>query len=151
MKNVILMIALFSLTSCDKVKNSLGMDHYQADEFNVPENQPLSLPPNHDLRPPMDGKEMTKADTQSQAAKKLIGTPKAKTPNNGKSGAEKKVLEKINSQNSDQGDDIRSKVDKESQDEPKGAVENKINDWGKQFKKNLKSASTDKTKENKGD
>lgn len=50
--NFILISAVaLALTGCDSAKNALGIDHYQPDEFSVPENNPLTLPPDFSLRP----------------------------------------------------------------------------------------------------
>ncbi len=59
------------LTGCDTVRNTLGLDHYQADEFNISENPPLSLPPDYKLRPPKDNAQgSVEVNQQSMATQK---------------------------------------------------------------------------------
>lgn len=45
-------VTLLTLSGCDSFRNTLGLDHYQPDEFQVSEHPPLSMPPNFNLRPP---------------------------------------------------------------------------------------------------
>jgi len=77
MKNL-LTIPLLStgifLTGCDTFRNTFGLDHYQADELNIAENPPLSMPPNYRLAPPTnstpsDKNEKNRAADESTANK----------------------------------------------------------------------------------
>jgi hypothetical protein len=85
MVSKLLLVSFFFvfLTGCDKVKETFGFDHYQPDEFNVEQNSPLSLPPDSNLRPPMD-KEIKFQDikdsaTYKERAKKIITQDKFTT------------------------------------------------------------------------
>ncbi|MES2252249.1 MAG: DUF3035 domain-containing protein [Pseudomonadota bacterium] len=84
-----------ALTGCDTFRNTFGLDHYQADELNIAENPPLSMPPSYSLTPPTnssssDKNEQKKADdenTTTKAKEALLGrSEKAKdtTTNNAK-------------------------------------------------------------------
>jgi hypothetical protein len=68
-------LVLFVLAGCDSTKSALGLDHYQPDEFLVPTNPPLELPPNYNLRPPRTGEPNNGVDPATQA-QKAIGVNK---------------------------------------------------------------------------
>lgn len=60
MQNKILLTMTLLTTSvmisgCDSLHSTFGLDHYQAKEFEVPTNPPLSMPPDYNLRPPVEG------------------------------------------------------------------------------------------------
>jgi hypothetical protein len=57
-------LAVIFTSGCDTVRNTFGLDHYQADEFNVSEHPPLSLPPSYNLAPPVAGDTKSNSETQ---------------------------------------------------------------------------------------
>lgn len=142
-----LAIILFGLSGCDHVKDAFGMNHYQADEFNICDNPPLSLPPNYDLRPPQTNTMTTTKDGQpSEKAKSVVGKPKVNSSN----ATEQKLLQRM-SDGTQVDHNIREQVDTEAQKEPQGALEKKMDDWKRQFKKNVESASNSEPEPNTKD
>lgn len=67
--------AVFLLSGCESVKNSLGLNHYQADEFDVPENQPLTIPDDLQIKSPEAIQKQNK-DKKTDAKDILLGTTK---------------------------------------------------------------------------
>lgn len=134
------------LTACESVKSTLGMDHYQADEFNIKQNDPLEIPPNYKLMPPRakdkDGKSVP-LNTSAAKAQKIIG-----------GDASEAVLSEASKQDlkdkaGSADESIRKKIDEEASEDSSGDVENKLSAWKKEFVKNAKSirSSKDKTEE----
>lgn len=82
--NIVLCVfACGLLSACDSFKSSLGLDHYQPDEFAIPTNPPLELPPNYKLRPPRTGDGQTspssahvKDQNPADKAQEAIGVKK---------------------------------------------------------------------------
>ncbi len=77
-KKILLPIALISagtvLSGCDTLRHTLGLDHYQPDEFSVAVKPELKLPPDLTLRPPAPGQpDRGYVPEQVQAQKKLYG------------------------------------------------------------------------------
>ena len=66
---------LLSLSGCDSFRNTLGLDHYQPNEFAVLEHPPLSMPKDYNLRPPSENAPTTQASNVStqQAQQVLVG------------------------------------------------------------------------------
>lgn len=63
---------LFS--GCDTLKNSLGLDHSQPDEFAVDQNSSLVFPKDHTLRPPHSTQNISSLDDDStQKAQRVLG------------------------------------------------------------------------------
>ena len=81
------------LTACEQFKSGLGLDHYQPDEFAIPTNPPLELPPNYKLRPPRttDNEKTSsihiKEQNPSDKAQEVIGIKKSSIQNQKKSSA----------------------------------------------------------------
>ncbi len=76
-------LASLTLTGCDNVRNVFGLDHYQADEFNVNTNKPLSMPPSYDELPtPTELDPKTTGDASKATAKdkaqQLVGAQSEK-------------------------------------------------------------------------
>jgi hypothetical protein len=67
------MPAAFLLTGCDSVKDALGMNHYQPDEFLVATNPPLELPPSYHVRPPRAGEAPLAQSSPATQAQKAMG------------------------------------------------------------------------------
>ena len=49
--SLLIVLTLLCCVSCDTVKDSLGLSHNTPDEFQVPDTQPLVIPPNYDIMP----------------------------------------------------------------------------------------------------
>lgn len=119
--NIVLCFIVFGLlTACEQFKSGLGLDHYQPDEFSVPTNPPLELPPNYKLRPPRtaDGKESSihvKDQDPADKAQQVIGVKKKNAPKSeektskNKDDAESSIINKAkaasnSSENSSKGE-----------------------------------------------
>lgn len=74
---IALSIMLLTLSGCDSVRNTFGLDHYQADAFTVPTNPPLTLPPDYNLRPPAPGTGPRYAVASSDQAQRTLGLPQS--------------------------------------------------------------------------
>ena len=126
------------LTACDSVKSTLGMDHYQADEFNITQNDPLDLPPNYKLLPPRtkdkDGKSVP-LSRSAEKAKKVVGGGESEA------SISEVSQQDLKDKTGSADDSIRKKVDKESAEEGDGALDKKLNAWKKEFTQNAKSIS----------
>lgn len=81
MKKVFFCLALVllsgSLSACSGVKKKLGLENSAPDEFLVTSRAPLSLPPEYDLRPVIDGSSVSPAlssqtDSFSEGEKALL-------------------------------------------------------------------------------
>jgi hypothetical protein len=57
--------SLASLTACETIGQAMGMERVTPDEKAVTTNDPLSLPPDFDLKPPRESPKS--ADEQHQA------------------------------------------------------------------------------------
>jgi hypothetical protein len=134
------------LAACDSVKSTLGMDHYQGDEFNIKQNDPLSLPPNYKLMPPRtkdkDGKSVP-LNPSAEKAKQAVG--------GGESEASLSETSKqdLKDKAGSADDAIREQVNKESKEVGDGALDQKLEAWKKEFVKNAKSISKPEADANK--
>lgn len=142
---ILIGISLF-LTACDSVKSTLGMDHYQADEFNIKQNDPLSMPPNYKLMPPRtkdkDGKSVP-LNPSAEKAKKVVGGGESETSISEVS--QQDLKDKVGSTD----ETIRETIDKESAQTDDNALDNKLASWKKEFVQNAKSINKPKTAKNK--
>lgn len=146
MQRVAILIGLsLFLTACDSVKSTLGMDHYQADEFNIKQNDPLSMPPNYKLMPPRtkdkDGKSVP-LNPSAEKAKKVVGGGESETSISETS--QQDLKDKVGSAD----ETIRETVDKESTLTSDSALDNKLASWKKEFVGNAKSINKSKVAEN---
>lgn len=127
---------LLLLTACESVKSTLGMDHYQADEFNVQQHPPLSLPPNYKLMPPRkkdkDGKSVP-LNSSAKKAKQVVGGGKSE------SSLSESSQQDLKDKAGTADDSIREQVDGESTEAGDSALDNKLNAWKKEFVRNAKS------------
>ncbi len=76
----LLPLCLLSLTGCDTVRDTLGLDHSGPNEFDVATSAPLSMPPDYNLRPPEPGAARPQdVPADQQAQQTLLGSaaPKA--------------------------------------------------------------------------
>jgi hypothetical protein len=104
-----------ALSGCDQLRNTLGLDHYQADPFRIPVNPPLSMPPDYNLRPPVPGAPNPgDVNHKEKAQEKMLGQKVSleKTP----SDAEKSILSHTH-QTTVADPNIRAEVDKEAEEE----------------------------------
>ena len=98
-----------STTACDKTRESMGLKRVQENEFEVMDRQPLSVPPNYSLRPPMPNAPAAAAvDSTEKAKEALLGD---QVKNDTKSAAEKDFLAKANAENVDHS--VRADLAKE--------------------------------------
>lgn len=142
MHNAFILIGIsMLLTACESVKSTLGMDHYQADEFNIKQNDPLEVPPNYKLMPPRakdkDGKSVL-LDPSAEKAKRVVGGGESETVLSEASQHDLKA--KVGFAD----DSVREQVDKESEEEGDSALDKKLSSWKKEFVKNAKSINSDK-------
>ena len=143
MQRALILVGLsLLLTACDSVKSTLGMDHYQADEFNIKQNDPLSMPPNYKLMPPRtkdkDGKSVP-LNPSAEKAKKVVG--------GGESEASISEVSKqdLKDKTGSADETIRETVDKESTQVSDSALDNKLDAWKKEFVQNAKSINQPKS------
>ena len=95
---VLLGLAL-STAGCDSTRQALGLKRTQSDEFEVSDRQPLSVPPNYALRPPMPNAPAAAEVNPSEKAKEaLLGDQAANETN---SAAEKNLLAQATAQQND--------------------------------------------------
>ena len=132
------------LTACDNVKDSLGMSHYQADEFNLQQNPPLSMPPNYSLMPPRtknkDGKSEP-LNASAEKAQQVVGGGESAGEISGESSTD------LKDKTGEADDSIRETVDKEAEN-----GDDKLSKWKEEFIKNAKSISgSEKVKEASAD
>jgi len=66
---------IFLLYGCGGVKEKIGLIKKAPDEFQVYEKQPLSVPPNFELRPPSEGEVLDNEDDK----KNIVFTDEEKT------------------------------------------------------------------------
>lgn len=73
-RNLLVLTGIFALTACTSgsVKDTLGLRRGKPDAFRVVSNQPLSMPPNFDLRPPRPGAERLGKQTIDKEAEKVV-------------------------------------------------------------------------------
>lgn len=142
---------LLLLNACDSVKESLGMSHYQADEFNVKQHEALEIPPNYNLMPPRK-KEKDK-DGNSIPIKETAVKAKEAIGGDGESELSKESAEEIKQKAGSADDSIRKEVDKEAEENSEEtAVDKKLSQWKKEFLENAASInSKEKDSESKTD
>lgn len=145
MRNALILIgASLFLTACENVKSTLGMDHYQADEFNIKQNDPLEVPPNYKLMPPRtkdkDGKSIP-LNSSAEKAKQVVGGGESEAVLS--EASQHDLKDKTGSADSS----IRDQIDKESE-EGDSSLDKKLSAWKKEFVKNAKSINPDKAATN---
>ncbi len=147
-KTLLLGSAALLLNGCDSVRNTLGLDHYQADEFNINENPPLSIPPNYNLRPPLkDGEVDTspkankETNTSQKAKEALLGSSK-KTTDTPSSNARSVAKKATEIQKPDPL--IRETIKKEEANDP-DSVSGKLSNALDTISKNFANTSNDET------
>ena len=106
-----------ALTGCDQVKQGLGLERHQPDEFTVVDRPPLSMPPSIALKPPSPHNNTTNTKASRQKVQDLVLKPPASTymPT---SKAEEDLLKKSGADKSPAN--IRDVIDQESNVKDKG-------------------------------
>ena len=66
-----------ALTSCDQVKQGLGLERHQPDEFTVIDRPPLSRPPSMTLKPPLPANSSLQTNAKPKQVQELILKPPA--------------------------------------------------------------------------
>lgn len=109
----IMLLAVLSLTGCDRTRRTLGLNRTVPDEFAVATPAPLSIPPDFNLRPPAPGSEREREATASEQGRTvLIGRARLLDyQNRGFSGGETAILGLAGADNV--LPDIRSTINKE--------------------------------------
>lgn len=140
---ILIAVSLF-FTACESVKSTLGMDHYQADEFNIKQNDPLEVPPNYKLIPPRakdkDGKSVP-LNSSAAKAQKVVGGGESTTSLSSASHQD------LKSKTGEADDSIRKKVDEEAEENGDSEGESKLSAWKKEFIKNANSINSSKKNE----
>jgi len=93
---VLLGLAL-STAGCDSTRQALGLKRTQSDEFEVSDRQPLSVPPNYALRPPMPNAPAAAEVNPSEKAKEALLGDQAANETNSAADERTKLLSKIKS------------------------------------------------------
>ncbi len=102
-----------SLTACEQIRESAGIEKKAPDEFRVVRNAPLSVPPNYDLRPPQPGaRALPQIDPRQEAQAATFGRDGAVQRPVAESAGEEALLRALNV--GETPADIRTKVDEES-------------------------------------
>ena len=111
----VLVLSSFVLTACESVKESLGMGRQVPDEFAVIKQEPLTLPPSYDLRPPRPGAPRPTSKRPEMQAKEAVtgklvkSQAESRTDSTSFSSAEDALLEQAGARYADP--DIRDKID----------------------------------------
>jgi hypothetical protein len=116
-RQILLMSAALavSLTACEQIRETTGIEKKAPDEFAVVRNAPLSVPPTYDLRPPRPGaRAITQIDPRREAQQATFGRQVATTANRpvAESAGEEALLRALKVDGN--APDIRQKVDEES-------------------------------------
>ncbi len=136
------------LSGCDSFRSTFGLDHYQADEFNVANHKPLSIPPSYDLMPPDAAaspdamQSRGEVSTTHQAQKVLLGRTTEKS--DAQSAGSTTITEKASTkQIADKN--IREKVTNEAKDsrETDNPLADKLAKLGETIKENATRTSND--------
>lgn len=132
----------FMLSGCDTIRSTLGLDHNQANGFDVPINPPLVLPPDFNLRPPKPGAPPTYAHVSGVEAQKALKTYDAQIASDKRSEAE--FVGQL--QKAPPVDNIRDIVNKEAEQEGNlsGRLGQQVDKWKSEAKANFYSINGDK-------
>ena len=115
----LIFILSWMLMGCDHVKQGLGLDRHQADEFNVIERPPLTMPPRLTLSPPVSERHAVKSKSSRTMIQNFVVKPPA-SAHLSTSKAEQNLLTNLQTQRTNKeisanGADIRDIVDQESE------------------------------------
>ena len=70
--SIVIILFSLSLTSCNTVRDSAGVNRKVIDEYAVVENPPLVIPPNFNLLPPEQMESKDIEDTDTELAKEIL-------------------------------------------------------------------------------
>ena len=126
--------ALLILSGCDTMRSTFGLDHYQADAFDVPTNPPLILPPDYNLRPPTPGVQPTYAVKSSDMVQNTLGLQPSRD------ASSHHVLSTVHASHTPP-ENIREVINREADEESTipGKIGEQVKDWKGEAKKNLGS------------
>jgi hypothetical protein len=146
-----LSLLLVSLTSCESVKSTLGLDHYAPDEFEVSNNPPLTMPSDFSLRPPKEDKKTIEGAIVTQDASQRVHATVFKEPikqTQASTQSDKALLNHLNEQ-MPADPSIRQKVQEESHIKEDGdnKIMNRLKSLPQEIKKNLGSLSNKDAKD----
>lgn len=141
MKNTLKFFSFISLTTgclliggCDSVRHTLGLDHYQPNEFDVIGNPPLSIPPDYNLRPPRPGEpDRGYVPEKIQMQQKLYGQPLQLNEPHSKA-VEQTIVSKA-AKDAKVDPNIRQKINQEAESE--GTVLQRLKNLKNKAAKNL--------------
>lgn len=115
-RNVVLLCVglALSLSACEQIRETAGIQKKAPDEFAVVRNAPLSVPPDYDLRPPRPGaRAIPQLDPRREAEQATFGRQAAAaTVSTAESASEKELLQTLHVGSTPPG--IRQQVDEES-------------------------------------
>jgi len=106
------------LASCDKARETFGLEKMPPDEYQVVTRAPLAMPPDYGLRAPAPGTQRPQETQPSQAARDILlqassaGTQRDQPPPRGLSPGESALLAKANALQADPK--IRDVIDRET-------------------------------------
>lgn len=141
-----LSLCLF-LTSCDGMRQSLGLDHNQVNPYSINEcDIPLSVPEDYSKNLPEPGGDSLKVKNEN---KKLF-THKPKISYSSNESLEKKIEYQIKNKNSIDKN-IKKKIDKEHKHDETimGRAAHKAQQWREEFRRNLLNKRPKNLKNNK--
>jgi hypothetical protein len=105
-----------SLSACEQIRETVGVEKKAPDEFSVVRTAPLSVPPTYDLRPPRPGaRSVAQIDPRREAELATFGRQGAAATTNravADTAGEESLLRSLKVGNS--APDIRQQVDEES-------------------------------------
>ncbi len=147
MKTHIPLILLLSLCSCENIKHSLGLTHYQPNEYNVTKHPPLEIPKTYELKAPAaesthcERHISTRKEATTQSQSLLKYTP----PLSRSSGKIENVFRVKLHQNGLPLKNIRAIVDSDAllAREPSPSLARRVATFKQEFHKSLTSYKTD--------
>jgi Protein of unknown function (DUF3035) len=129
-KMILLGGAIVVLSGCDTLKNTFGLDHYQADEYSIPTTPPLSMPPDYNLKAPdLQAKPRGHVSTKKKAQEALGAPADAQSKE-----TEEELLKKAETGQS-VDPHIRELVDSEAKEDK--TVRERLSNLGKEAAENL--------------
>jgi hypothetical protein len=144
--------AAMVLSSCETFKDTFGLNHYQADEFKVSDNPPLSVPRDYSLRAPdpanpeVGSSAVAKYNSSKEAHKTLLGrAPEQEAPKTVAISSEKSLIS--SAQKEQQTDpNIRKVVNDEAKvaGSPGDKLADKLSKMGEQIKSNATNTGDNK-------
>ena len=143
---LLLISTALTLSGCDTFRNTLGLDHYQADEFNIAENPPLSMPPSYNLAPPTSANasdNKTRDENTTQKAKETLLGRKEKTTEATTNSAKAVVAKANETQKADP--EIRTTIAKEESSlaSESDSFPDTLSKMGQKIAKNAKNTSNE--------